>query len=244
VKLGTRAVLTGASVDLGTSAFVCGVVSIAFAAILGARGSTTQQIYAALYSWSFVAVLISIGVLLNALGGFIAAAIAGRDHLLYGALSALPCLFLGLFTMLSPLPYYYPIELVAFGWLACIPFGALGGYIASRAHAKGDLSRTPPPEPLASEAIPMSRKLFWVSPVRAALVAAYVGFVFSYPLVGVLWVFNQYSTHRGTLDYSAALVGFPLVFSLCAALFAIVGALAYNAAAKLGLCITVKIEPK
>ena len=132
MKLEWRAVLTGAAVDLGSSAFFCGVVWIGFAAILSAGGSSTKEIYAALYSSGFAAVLLCFGLSFNALGGFVSASIAGRRHLLFGALSAAPCFMLSLFRLLDPLPTYFPIWSFLAGWFLSVPFGMLGGLVASK----------------------------------------------------------------------------------------------------------------
>jgi|SRR6185503_17530422 len=127
-----RGVLTGAAVDLGGSTFLGGILGPAFAAFLSSRGASQQEIYAAMYSSAFVAALTCLGLLLNALGGFVAASLIKRRHLLYGGLSALPCLVLGLFSILNPLPSYFPLWSILLGWFLCIPFGMLGGHVASR----------------------------------------------------------------------------------------------------------------
>lgn len=136
MKLELRAVLTGAFVDLGATTFFNGIAITAFAAIHAAQGSASGQIYAELYSARFVAFVVFTGLLMNMLGGYVSAATAQRRHLLLGGLSAVPCLFLGLFALLNPLPSYFPLWSVLVGWFFCIPFGLLGGHLASRRKSK------------------------------------------------------------------------------------------------------------
>lgn len=69
MNLGLRAVLTGAAVDRGTSAFVPGLGSTLTAAVLGARGATHQEIYGVLFSSAFAAVFLCVDLVLNGLGG-------------------------------------------------------------------------------------------------------------------------------------------------------------------------------
>lgn len=132
MKLALRAVLTGAAVDLGSSTFVGGFASSLTAAVFGARGATHQEIYGVLFSSAFSAVLLCLGLVLNGVGGFVAASIANRQHIMFGAMSAIPCLALGLSVVLSPLPSYLPLWSVVTGWFLCIPSGMLGGYVARR----------------------------------------------------------------------------------------------------------------
>lgn len=69
MNLGLRAVLTGAAVDRGTSAFVPGLGSTLTATVLGARGATHQEIYGVLFSSAFAAVFLCVDLVLNGLGG-------------------------------------------------------------------------------------------------------------------------------------------------------------------------------
>ena len=103
-----------------------------FSAILAADGSTTRQIYLALNSSGYAAFNLCVGLFLNAVGGYVAAATIGRRHLLFGGLAAVPCLILELFVVINPLPSYQPLWSVVSGWFLCIPFGVLGGYVASK----------------------------------------------------------------------------------------------------------------
>ena len=89
-------------------------------------------------------------------------------------------------------------------------------------------------------AIAMQR-ILWVAPIRTTLIAAAVGFVLSYPSIGVLWVINQVSATPGTLKL-AVLIIMLVAMSLFAAVFAALAALTYNLMAHLGQCIIVRGE--
>lgn len=88
----------------------------------------------------------------------------------------------------------------------------------------------------------MQRRLLWVSPLRSALIMALIGFVLSYPAIGIMWFFNQFATKPGNLSW-IILVIVPLLISLSVFIFTALGALSYNVIAKLGFCVSVRVEP-
>lgn len=88
----------------------------------------------------------------------------------------------------------------------------------------------------------MQRRILWVSPFRSALVLGLVSFVLSYPVIGIMWFFNQFATKPGNLNW-IILVILPLLISLSVSMFAVLGALSYNVIAKLGFCVSVRVEP-
>lgn len=53
-----------------------------------------------------------------------------------------------------------------------------------------------------------------------------------------MWVFNQFTTKPGSLNW-AVLIVLPLIISLCAFVFAALGAVSYNLIAKLGVGVIV-----
>ena len=86
------------------------------------------------------------------------------------------------------------------------------------------------------------QRIFWVSPLQTTLIAAVVGFVLSYPTIGVIWVFNQLSTTPGSLTWLALII-LPVAISLCASVFAALAAFTYNLIAGMGFCLVVRVEP-
>ena len=64
------------------------------------------------------------------------------------------------------------------------------------------------------------QRLLWVSPIRTTLIAAAVGLVLSYPMITVIWLFNQLSTTPGTLKWPVLII-LPVAISLCASVFAV-----------------------
>lgn len=82
--------------------------------------ATHQEIYGVLFSSAFAAVFLCVDLVLNGLGGALQQ--QNRRHLLFRAMSATPCLALGLFGLLNPLPNYLPLWSVVTGWFLCIPF--------------------------------------------------------------------------------------------------------------------------
>jgi hypothetical protein len=70
---------------------------------------------------------------------------------------------------------------------------------------------------------------------------ALVSFVLSYPAIGIMWFFNQFATKPGNLNW-IILVILPLLISLVVSMFTVFGALSYNVIAKLGFCVSVRVE--
>ena len=68
-----------------------------------------------------------------------------------------------------------------------------------------------------------------------------ISLVLSYPAIGIMWFFNQFAAKPGNLNW-IILVILPLLISLCVSVFAVLGALLYNVIAKLGLCVSVRVE--
>lgn len=87
------------------------------------------------------------------------------------------------------------------------------------------------------------QRLLWVSPIRTPLIAAAVGLMLSYPMITVIWVFNQLSTTPGTLKWPVLII-FPVAISFCASAFAALTAFTYNMIASMGFCIIVRVEPR
>ena len=87
------------------------------------------------------------------------------------------------------------------------------------------------------------QRLLWVSPIRTTLIAAAVGLVLSYPMITVIWLFNQLSTTPGTLKWPVLII-LPVAISLCASVFAALATFTYNLIARMGFCIIVRVEPR
>ena len=88
----------------------------------------------------------------------------------------------------------------------------------------------------------MQRRILWISPFRSALILGLISFVISYPAIGIMWFFNQFATKPGNLNW-IILVILPILISLSVSMFAVLGALSYNVIAKLGFCVSVRVEP-
>ncbi|GGY13698.1 hypothetical protein [Paludibacterium paludis] len=126
--------LLGTAVNIGGTYSISYIASISYAVFLASHNVGYREIYQSLYSVGFLTFLLLVSVLLDILGGYIAAALNSERHVLVGMLSALPCLFIGVFSLLSPLPNPTPIWFILISWLVVIPAAMIGGYLAKRLH--------------------------------------------------------------------------------------------------------------
>ena len=88
----------------------------------------------------------------------------------------------------------------------------------------------------------MENQLVWISPWRTMAVVAPIAFVVSYPLIGVIWIINQFASAPGRPNWMAFVL-LPLAFCLVTALFAGLAAAVYNGLSGLGLRLTVRTMP-
>jgi len=122
----------GSAVNLGGSYFISSIASVSYAAFLARNNVGLKDIYLSFYSKEYTAFALIVGALFDMAGGYAAAKFNNERHILAGLLSALPCLFIGLFSLLNPLPNEVPIWFIVTSWIIVIPGGMLGGYAAKR----------------------------------------------------------------------------------------------------------------
>lgn len=88
----------------------------------------------------------------------------------------------------------------------------------------------------------MQRQIHWISPLQASLYMWLVGFVFSYPVIGVMWFFGQYATPPVTMNW-IILIFIPIMVGSFISIAVGLGVYFYNLFAKLGFSINVRVSP-
>lgn len=133
MKLNIKAIGIGGLVDLGGT-MLFGTMAVSLIAIsTNTPGTELYQLYDKVFNSSFyIALTIIIAVIFNFLGGYVAANIAKNSYVTYGALSAIPCIIVGVFTIINPLGSPISDWLIYTGKILAVLFGALGGYVCKR----------------------------------------------------------------------------------------------------------------
>ena len=128
-RISIKALLVGAAVDLVGSSLFGLIWGFCVAVIKAGQGDTfSEKSFYSMEPWALLIVSF-IGLCYTALGGYVAAMMAKRSHLLHGAIIgglSFPLLLVGS----SALPLWYQI----LSYLGVIPFGILGGMLAQRHH--------------------------------------------------------------------------------------------------------------
>ena len=88
----------------------------------------------------------------------------------------------------------------------------------------------------------MQYRLLWISPLRTTLIVAAISFALSYPLVGILWIFNSFSANPGRPNWMILTV-LPVAICLLTALFTFLATLAYNLMVSRGLFLVMRVGP-
>lgn len=131
-----RAVYLGAAVDLGSSSFFGSILTLGWSYALLVRGIPLEQLYPTIIaSPAFLLASSIVGFAFSFLGGYVAASTAKENYLAYGAASAIPCVFTGIFEAISPFGSFLPGWLLWGGKLGSIFFAFLGGRHAQRTTA-------------------------------------------------------------------------------------------------------------
>lgn len=87
----------------------------------------------------------------------------------------------------------------------------------------------------------MNQKIVWISPWRTLAVVAPISFVLGYPLIGLLWVFNQFAASPGRPNWMAFVL-LPVALAISASLLAVIAVWAYNGVARFGPCLLVRMQ--
>lgn len=80
----------------------------------------------------------------------------------------------------------------------------------------------------------MRRQILRVSSFRMALIGGIIGVVLAYPLIGLIWLFQQFSRGPQSMHWAVFLI-LPLLIGTFSFVCGGLAALTYNLVAKLGL---------
>jgi hypothetical protein len=89
----------------------------------------------------------------------------------------------------------------------------------------------------------MTRPILWISVTKTAMVSALIMFCLAYPVVGLLWLMNQFDARPRTFEYLGGLVIFPVGLAMVSFVFAGLAAIFYNMLAKYGISVSIRIGP-
>lgn len=132
-SISVRAVLIGGAVDIAGST----IVSNLFFAIW-LRVSTAQDLPAApayaelIHSPAFQVCALLVGGLFSLLGGATAAWLVKTRHVLHGALTAIPCLFIEVVQLILPMAGPIPGTFVPASLIVAVLAASSGGYLVKR----------------------------------------------------------------------------------------------------------------
>ena len=133
MKLNYKAIGIGGLVDLGGTALFGTIAISLIAIIVNSPDTQPYQLYDKVFNTTFfITLTIVIAAIFNFLGGYVAARSAQNAYVTYGALSSIPCIIVGIFTVINPLGSPTPEWLIYSGKIMAIFFGALGGYFCKR----------------------------------------------------------------------------------------------------------------
>jgi hypothetical protein len=126
MNLNKKAILFGASLDLGLSAFFSQILYALLGYWLIAKGIPTNKVIVSANSYSlFYYLLIGIGLNFDIIGGYTAAKIANQNHIAHSAAAAIPILIFNAINYFSPWGAHSLLSL-----LFCLPAFIYGGWSA------------------------------------------------------------------------------------------------------------------
>jgi hypothetical protein len=126
-----KAILRGTLVDtIGTA-----IVATALVFAMAAAGFPEAEITARIHSVNGLMLMLILGLGFTLVGGYVAGRTAGRLEILHGAIVAGIGVVLGLFLRDPGMPLWY--EIISF--VAMIPIGMMGGYLAREGNRKKNL---------------------------------------------------------------------------------------------------------
>ncbi len=130
-----KAVFVGWLVDMLGTFIVAGVIGVIAGLMLGASGTTPQQIESELAGATGLQILsLFVGLFFTGLGGYIAARVGNTSEMMHAFATGILALLTGiLLTAAMPestsqLPRWYQ----AASWILTLPSALMGGYVRSR----------------------------------------------------------------------------------------------------------------
>lgn len=87
----------------------------------------------------------------------------------------------------------------------------------------------------------MEKQLVWISPWRTMAVVAPAAFLLSYPLIGVIWVINQFASAPGRPTWMAFVL-LPIAFCVVVTMLSGLAAWIYNMLSAFGLRLHVRTQ--
>lgn len=124
-QVSLKAVVIGVVVDFVWSTILAAGAALVWGFVSALNGTALPKDLAA--DPRVLALTMAIGLFTMGLGGFVAGLIAGRAHVLHGALVGAICLALGLLINSHNLPHWY----MASGWVFGVP-ATIGGSVLAR----------------------------------------------------------------------------------------------------------------
>ncbi len=90
----------------------------------------------------------------------------------------------------------------------------------------------------------MKQKIKSINPFKTSLSLALVAFALSFPAIGVMSIFSQFASRLNPTPFPwIILVTIPIGIAVFFFIFVWLGVIIYNSLARLGLCITLHMEP-
>ena len=131
MKLNKKAILFGATLDLGLSAFFSQILYAIIGYWLVAKGVPASEVVATANSYNlFYYLLIGLGLNFDFLGGYTAAKIANQNHIIHSAIASIPVLIFNAVNYFSQWGTHNLLSI-----LLCLPAFIYGGwYVRSLTH--------------------------------------------------------------------------------------------------------------
>ena len=128
MKLNKKAIIFGATLDLGLSAFFSQILYAIICYWLITKGIPTSEIRSTANSYSlFYYLLIGLGLNFDIMGGYAAAKIANQNHIVHSAVASIPVLIFNAVNFFSPWGAHSLLSL-----LLCLPAFIYGGWVCSQ----------------------------------------------------------------------------------------------------------------
>ena len=140
MKLNKKAILFGATLDLGLSAFFSKILYAIIGYWLVAKGVPASEVVATANSYNlFYYLLIGMGLNFDILGGYTAAKIANQNHIIHSAIASIPVLIFNAVIYFSP---WGSDNLLSI--LLCLPAFIYGGWsVRSSTHPSNGTMDSP-----------------------------------------------------------------------------------------------------